>query len=294
MNSVPPSPRNRLTAAFRLFLIAAVLGTLSPRAASEEPATLDRGFQMLYNLDFNGAQREFQSWEVQHPENGVGPAAEAAGLLFSEFDRMGILEGQFLANDASFKEKNKPPAPDPKVKARLEAALARSEELASRRLAANPQDADALFAMTMVYGLRADYTALIEKHNLASLRFSREASAWAEKLLAVQPDNADACLATGVHNYIVGSLAAPWRWILRLGGYSGDKQKGMEDVERAAQHGRYLAPFGRILLAIAYVRDKEPERAREVLVDLNRDFPRNPLFPREIARLDSQSRASGR
>jgi hypothetical protein len=146
----------------------------------------------------------------------------------------------------------------------------------------------------MVYGLRADYTALIEKRNLASLRFSREASVWAQKLLAVQPDNSDAYLATGIHNYIIGSLAAPWRWILKLGGYSGDKQKGMEDVERAAQHGRYLAPFGRILLAIAYVRDKDVPRAREMLVTLNREFPRNPLFPREIERLDSQSRASGR
>lgn len=294
MKSVPPIPRNGLKAVHRLFLVAVVLGTLSPRAASEEPATLDQGFRMLYNLDFTGAERQFQSWGGQHPENAVGPAAEAAGMLFSEFDRMGILEAQFLADDSSFKEKNKLPSPDPQVRARLDAALARSEDLARKRLDANPQDADALFAMTMVYGLRADYAALIEKHNLASLRYSREASSWAAKLLAVQPDNADAYLATGVHNYIIGSLAAPWRWILRLGGYSGDKQKGMEDVERAAQHGRYLAPFGRILLAIAYVRDKETARAREMLVGLNRDFPRNPLFPREIARLDSQSRASGR
>ncbi|MDP9263202.1 MAG: hypothetical protein M3O85_02655, partial [Acidobacteriota bacterium] len=194
---------------------------------------------------------------------------------------------------ASFKEKNKL-SPDPLIHDRLEAALGRSEELARKRLAGSPQDAEALLAMTMVYGLRADYAALIEKRNLASLRYSREASAWAEKLLAVQPDNSDAYLATGVHNYIIGSLAAPWRWILKLGGFSGDKQKGMADVERAAQHGRYLAPFGRILLAIAYVRDKDLPRAREMLVGLNRDFPRNPLFPREIARLDSQSRASGR
>jgi hypothetical protein len=293
MDSVPPATRNKLTTFSSLFLLAAVLGTLSPpAAAAEEPASLDHGFHLLYDLDFAGAQKEFQSWQRQHPENAVGPAAEGAGLLFSEFDRMGILEGQFFADDSSFKEKKV--TPDLKVRDRLEAALSRSEELARKRLVSNPQDADALFAMTMVYGLRADYAALIEKRNLASLRSSREASAWAQKLLAVQPDNSDAYLATGVHNYIIGSLAAPWRWILRLGGYSGDKQKGMEDVERAAEHGRYLAPFGRILLAIAYVRDKDVERARLVLVGLNRDFPRNPLFPREIERLDSQSRASGR
>ena len=294
MNGVPPTPGNRLTTIARLFLVAAVLGTLAPgTGAAEEPASLDQGFHLLYNLDFTGAEKQFQSWESQHPESPLGPAAEGAGLLFAEFDRMGILEAQFFADDASFKEKNKP-SPDPQVQARLDSVLGRSEELARKRLATSPQDADALFAMTMVYGLKADYAALIDKHNLASLRLSREASGWAQKLLVVQPDNSDAYLATGVHNYIIGSLAAPWRWILRLGGYSGDKQKGMEDVERTAQHGRYLAPFGRILLAIAYVRDKETERARQVLVGLNRDFPSNPLFPREIQRLDSQSRASGR
>ena len=294
MNSVPPTPRNRLTAFSALFLMAAVLGALAPRAAaSDEPASLDRGFHLLYNLDFAGAEKQFRSWQGRHPENAVGPAAEAAGVLFAEFDRMGILEGQFFVDDSSFKEKKQKPTPDPQVGTRLEAALGRSEALALQRLASAPQDADALFAMTLVYGLRADYAALIEKRNLASLRFGREASTWAQKLLAVQPENFDAYLATGIHSYIIGSLAAPWRWLLRLGGYSGDKQKGMQDVERTATRGRYLAPFGRILLAIAYVRDKDNARAREVLVGLNRDFPRNPLFPREIARLDSQSRASG-
>jgi hypothetical protein len=294
MNGMPPTPRSRRAVLSGLFLMVALLGTFSPRAAAaEEPASLDHGFHMLYNLDFAGAQKEFQTWQRQHPENAVGPAAEGAGLLFSEFDRMGILEGQFFADDSSFKEKEKV-MPDPQVRDRLDAVLGRSEELARRRLASNPQDADALFAMTLVYGLKADYAALIEKRNLASLRSSREASTWAQKLLAVQPENSDAYLATGVHNYIIGSLAAPWRWVLRLGGYSGDKQKGMADVERAAQRGRYLAPFGRILLAIAYVRDKDAPRARDILVGLSRDFPHNPLFPREIARLDSQSRASGR
>ena len=294
MNGVPPTLGINCKAAARLFLVLAALATLATRAAAhDEPPTLDQGFHLLYNLDFAGAEKQFNAWQTQHPDDAVGPAAEGAGLLFAEFDRMGILEGQFFVDDDSFKEKNKL-NPDPLIHDRLESVLRKSEELASKRLATSPQDANALFAMTMVYGLRADYTALIEKHNLASLRFSREASTWAQKLLAVQPENSDAYLATGVHNYIIGSLAAPWRWILKLGGYSGDKQKGMEDVQRAAQHGRYLAPFGRILMAIAYVRDKDVARARETLVSLNRDFPRNPLFPREIERLDSQSRASGR
>jgi predicted Zn-dependent protease len=41
-------------------------------------------------------------------------------------------------------------------------------------------------------------------------------------------------------------------------------------------------------LAIAYVRDKDRDRAREVLSSLREDFPNNPLFGKEIARLTQQ------
>jgi hypothetical protein len=86
--------------------------------------------------------------------------------------------------------------------------------------------------------------------------------------------------------YIVGSLPAPARWLLRIAGYKGDKAQGMEQLKVTAGHGRYLAPLARILLAIAYLRDHDAGRARELLVALARDFPSNPLFPREIQRID--------
>jgi hypothetical protein len=35
------------------------------------------------------------------------------------------------------------------------------------------------------------------------------------------------------------------------------------------------------------VRDKDKARAREILVSLRTDFPQNPLFTLEIARLDA-------
>jgi hypothetical protein len=106
-------------------------------------------------------------------------------------------------------------------------------------------------------------------------------------LLAVCPDCYDALLATGFSKYIIGSMAAPVRWILRLGGLPGDKQSGIADLQLTAQRGHYLAPFARILLAIAYVRDKDKRRALQMLDGLRTEFPGNTLFPREIARLEA-------
>lgn len=255
-------------------------------ATSLAPSALDRGFTGLYNLDFSGAQQEFSLWEKQHPEDPVGPVSEAAGLLFSEFNRLGVLEAQFYENDSAFENRAKL-KPDPALRAHFDSAIARAQTLARARLATDSSNRDALFALTLCSGLQADYFALIEKRNLASLHYAKEASASAQQLLAVCPHCYDALLATGFSKYVIGSMAAPVRWILRMGGLPADKQGGISDLQTTAEHGHYLAPFARILLAIAYVREKDKARALELLAGLQREFPGNTLFPREIARLQS-------
>ena len=247
---------------------------------------LDQGFHDLYNLNFDVAQRDFAAWESQHPDDPMGPVSQAAGLLFSEFNRLGVLESQFYENDAAFERRAKV-LPDPAVRGRFQAHLERASNLAHVRLTKDTKDKDGLFALTLSAGLEADYAALIEKRNLASLRSAKEASVWAQQLLAVCPDCYDALLATGFSKYIIGSMAAPVRWILRRGGLPGDKQAGIADLELTAQRGHYLAPFARILLAIAYVRDKDRSRALQMLDGLRTEFPGNTLFPREIARLEA-------
>jgi hypothetical protein len=245
---------------------------------------LDQGFSGLYNLDFAGAQRDFAAWQQMHPDDPVGPVSEAAGFLFSEFNRLGVLESQFYENDEAFAERPKL-KPDPELREHFLAAIGRSENLSHARLTKDPKDRDALFALTLSSGLQADYAALIEKRNLASLHFTKQASAWAQELLAVCPDCSDALVATGFSKYLIGSKAAPVRWILRMGGLPSDKRGGIADLQTTADRGHYLAPFARILLAIAYVREKDKPRAMQLLRDLSREFPANALFSREIAHL---------
>jgi hypothetical protein len=269
--------------------ILCVATLLTPAGAADlvvTPASLEKGFGLLYNLDFDQAHQVFLTWEELHPQDPLGPTAEAAGLLFSEFHRLGVLESQFYTNDKSFQDRNKID-PDPAVRDRFNAALGRAQTLSTNHLVASPRDRDALFAMTLSSGLQADYAALIEKRNLPSLRYTRDANDWAAKLLVVDPECYDAHVATGFSKYIIGSMAAPVRWIMRVGGVAGDKKEGIAELQLTADHGHYLGPFARILLAIAYVRDKDTARARGVLAALRDEFPKNPLFAQEIARLDA-------
>jgi hypothetical protein len=275
-----------VTARLSLALLLVMVVIPSAFAKDTTSGSLDRGFRDLYDLNFDRAQQEFAEWQRQHPEDPVGPVSEAAGLLFSEFHRLGVLEAQFYESDSAFAARKKL-APDPSVKNRFDAALARTETAARARLAENSKDRDALFAMTLTSGLRADYAALIDKRNLASLHFAKDASAWAGKLLAIDPNYYDAHLATGFSKYIIGTMSAPVRWILRVSGVSGDKQAGMQELQLTANHGHYLAPFARILLAIAYVREKDTPHALQLLGSLHQEFPDNPLFPKEMARLEA-------
>ncbi len=269
-----------------LRLIVTLLFALGVAHAIETtPTGLDRGFSRLYDLDFPGAQKEFQSWEMENPENPMGPVSQAAGILFSEFNRLGVLEAQFYVNDSAFAGRKKY-QPDAEQRALFEQQLARAETLGRARLSRDPRDVDALLGMTLASGLRADYAALIEKRSLSSLHYTKESSVWADQLLAAHPTCYDGHLAGGISRYIVGSMAAPVRWLLRLGGVSGDKARGIAELQMTAVKGRLLAPFARILLAIAYVRDKDTPRAREVLLSLQKDFPNNHLFPLELARLE--------
>jgi hypothetical protein len=276
--------------AWVLAAILAVLGALVPSLHAKDipgPSSmspLDRGFAGLYNLDFGGAQQDFVTWQRMHPEDPMGPASEAAGFLFSEFHRLGVLEAQFYENDEAFDKRPKL-NPDPTLRDHFRDAITRTENLAHAKLAKDPKDRDALFAMTLSSGLQADYAALIEKRNLTSLHFTKQASASAQQLLAVCHNCYDALLATGFSKYIIGSMAAPVRWILRMGGLPADKQGGIADLQTTADHGHFLAPFARILLAIAYVREKDKPRAVAMLSGLQQEFPGNTLFPREIEHL---------
>jgi len=141
----------------------------------------------------------------------------------------------------------------------------------------------------MTDGMEADYDALIVKKQLAGLSMTRQAEGEATKLLAIDPSAEDAYLALGAANYVIGCLPSYKRAFLWLGGIHGDRAKGMDQMQRAADHGHYLQPFAKILLALASEREHQTDRARLLLTELATEFPANPLFARELELLNHPS-----
>ncbi len=245
---------------------------------------LDAGYRQMYNLQFAEAHQSFRSHQVSHPDDPMGPCSEAAAFLFSEFDRMGILRSELFTDDGRFK-RMQTGAPDPAARQGFERALARSDQLADAILRRSPGDANAMFARMMNLGMRADYSGLIEKRYLASLAYIKQAGILGEKLLSLHPSYYDGYLALGIENYLLGLRPAPVRWVLRLYGAKADKREGIEKLTLTAEKGHYLLPYARLLLAFAALRENDPNRARDLLEGLSREFPGNPLYAKELARL---------
>jgi hypothetical protein len=241
---------------------------------------LDAGYRHMYNLEFDEAHLAFQEWQRMHPDDPMGPASAAAAYLFSEFDRLHILQSELFVHNDNFL-KREAPVPDAAIKVKFEEALARTRLLAARK----PNDENAQFASIMRLGLHADYLALIEKRYLASLGEIKKGRVLAEQLLAKNPTYYDAYLALGVENYTLSQKPAPLRWLLRVGGAQTDKEEGLRELRLTAEKGRYLLPYARLLLAVAALRDHDRGGARNILQYLSREFPRNPLYVEELARL---------
>jgi hypothetical protein len=265
-----------------------------PAVAEAQPAFLfsapeiDAGFRELYVLRFSEAREQFALWQEKHPEDPLGDVSVAASYLFEEFYRQGVLSSDFFLNDkhllGGIEGK-----PDETRAASFKSANQRAKEVALQRLKGNPQDPSALYALTLVTGMEADYSGILEKRHLDSLRLIKQAEGYAKELLAVQPDAEDAWLALGAADYIIGSLPAHKRFFLRFGGIHGNKKVGLDELRRAAEKGHYLKPYAKMLLGLAALREMQEEVARKEFADLAIEFPANPLFALELARLKHES-----
>jgi hypothetical protein len=270
-----------------LFLTAAVCPA-HPHANADTPALtkvpeLTSGFRLLYIQNFPKARTQFEAWEFQHQDEPFGQVALAASYLFEEFYRQGVLTSDFFLNEKRFLH-GIDGNPDPKRMQGFETAIRRARQLAAQRLAKNPRDPEALFALTLAAGMESDADMILKKHNLEALKRLKEANAHAKVLLAERPDATDAYLALGSANYIVGSLSTGYRAMLWFGGIHGDKKLGMEQLEKTSEDGRYLEPLAKIMLALAARREKKNALAQKLLRELTEEFPESSLYAAEYAK----------
>ena len=254
-------------------------------AAQAQAATteLDQGYTNLYNANFAAARINFHNWAQSHPEDPLGPASDAAALLFTEFHRRNLIEIELFKDPTAQPNTNTPQ--NPNLRTDFDSRTQQAEKLADAILAKSPKDAPALFAKMFIYGLRADYAEMLDNSELKALRNSEKGADYSDQTLQADPQLYDAHIATGFENYMLSLKPMPVRFFARLMGGQTDKAKGISELKITAQQGHYLAPFAQILLAVAELREGNKAEARAILTDLTQKFPQNPLYARQLNRI---------
>jgi hypothetical protein len=267
-------------ASFRLLAIAVCLPALA-----QEPSALDQAVDRLYNFDFPASQAILTRCIAAHPRDPLPYAFRASAYLFTELDRLGILESEFLIDDGKIAAKKRPAEPDPAIAARFQKSASDAESLGEAALKTDPNDREALFALSVTGGVATDYMALVEKHQFMSLSLAKRSNAYAQQLLRLDPTWYDAYLTAGFSEYMVGSLPFFIRWFVHFDNVSGNKEQGIRHLELTARSGHYFRAFAQILLGIVDLRNKRLRAAQGRLAELVREYPGNPLFRKELGKI---------
>jgi len=240
-------------------------------------------FQHFYDMYYERSIQEFTQVLQRHPDDPDAVNHLLTAVLFRELDRIGALNAGDYANDSFINSKHRPA--DPKVCDEIKQLVSRAQALEDKRLEANAKDVGALYSRGVTRAQFATYTALIERAWFSALRNALGARHDHERVLELDPNNGDAKLIVGAHNYVIGSL--PWgiKAATTVVGLGGNKDKGLQYLHEAAQGTSETSIDARIILVVFLRREGRLDESLQLLRGLIPQYPHNVLFALEEGNL---------
>jgi tetratricopeptide (TPR) repeat protein len=269
-----------LGTALSLAQAADAADTLSYRP--NDPLNLT-AFDHFYNLDYDRAVQEFDQVLQRHPDDPFAVNHLLTAVLFRELYRMGALNTGEYANDSFIHAPHH--KADPKAQQRIKQLVDRALKLEEKRLKADPNDVDALYARGVTRAQFCTYTALIEHAWFSALRNAVGARHDHERVLELAPNDVQAKLIVGAHNYVIGSLP----WGVKVGasivGLSGNKEKGIKYLQECAAGGGETSVDAKILLVLFLRREHRYDEALPIARALIASYPQDVLMALEEGNL---------
>src|ERR1017187_5298823 len=245
---------------------------------------LGKGFDHFYNLEYDQSIAAFEKAAAENPTSPLPQDGIAQAVLYREMFRNGALESELIDGTNSFLRRPKLDATK-ETEIRFFAALNKALALSQQQLNKNPRDTTALHARAVAFAFRSNWNFLVRKAWRESLSDATASRKLEDQILVINPQDPDAPLGRGVHEYIIGGLPWTWRTLGFIVGFHGDKARGLATVERVAKYGTRNKPDAEIMLCAFYRRDRESRKALPLLAGLIRRYPRNYLLRFEQAKM---------
>ena len=240
------------------------------------------GIDQYFNHEYREAVDSFRRLVELEPGNPGGFVLLAKAQLYKEAARLRLLDTSAFRDDPAFYEDEKP-KPDPAANKELLATLQTGRLLSERRLQADSNDRLALHGLARIHALRAAFEIMIGKDYFRALANGRRGKGLSYRLAELHPDFVDGTLVAGLDEYMLGSLPWALRALIALSGYRGKKKKGLAMMERVAQEGESSRTDARVLLTLAYRRERRYLDAAREFRALAQEFPRAFTYPLEEA-----------
>ncbi len=157
-------------------------------------------------------------------------------------------------------------------------AVDHARSLAEKKIQQNPQDGNAYFSLALASVVK-DRWEMVNKNYLRAFREAQNIWGYLEKTRELSPDNYDVYYPMGVIRYYLSQMSGPARWTASLFITSGDREKGLKDLETAAEKGNLLKDMAQSNLVSVYSGyEKDPARALPVARRLKEKYPENYNF----------------
>jgi len=258
----------RCSARLRTLILATLLLPVSaPAQWISDPAIekkIQRGIDYIYNIQFDKADSLFADvvrWDPQNPAGYFFEAMTQWWRILTNFD-------------------------DESQDQRFYDMLDKVITLCEERLDKNPNDVTALFFKGGAVGFRGRLRANRSKW-VGAANDGLVALPIVQKAYKLDPTNYDVLLGIGIYNYYADVIPDEYPIVkpFMLFFPSGDRKKGLQQLEEAAKHARYArVEANYFLLQNYFLYEKNFTKALAIAVELNRKFPQNPAFQRYLGR----------
>ena len=147
-----------------------------------------------------------------------------------------------------------------------------------KRIEGNSKDGQAYFAMALAK-VALVRLAIMQKHYSALAEESSSAWDYLERAKNEDHRNYDIYYIRGLLHYHLNHLTGITRFLSSLLITTGDREKGLQELELASQKGDFLKVMAKAELASAYTNyEKQPSRALPIAQELKKRYPRNYNF----------------
>ncbi|MDR5730371.1 MAG: hypothetical protein RB191_23435 [Terriglobia bacterium] len=264
----------------------------APNGTDTDPLNLapevQAAYQHFYDLDYGTAQTLFGKIAAEHPTDPMAVDYVLNNAVFRELYRLDLLDTTLYVEDGFLSGKH-PVTENLRATRQIQALYQRALNLSNRRLAANPNDADALFARGFATSLETLYIGMVEKKYITALHMASASRRDDDAVLKVDPNYIDCYLIVGVHDYVMGGLAFPLKVLAGLVGIHGSKSRGIRELRWVGRQGIINSVSARTALAIFLRREAQYGKAIDVIDGLAHQYPHNFLFALEQANLMKDS-----